>query len=168
LLAPLLKRAHGRWVALASGVAITVLLAVTLVGDTQESLALARAVIPDSALAQIAAINAFTEPGEVIVSDNQYVASEADHSVPPELVDTSYVRIHTGSLTTAELEAVIERDHIRVVILASNRLATAPDFLPWLKTHFTLLAQAGKGGLNGDGFQIYVRGGGGEPGAAAA
>jgi hypothetical protein len=168
LLAPLLKRTRARWLALASGAAIAVLLATMLISGAQASLALARTTASNDALAQIAAINAFTEPGEVIVSDNQYVAAEADHSVPPELVDTSYVRIHTGSLTTAELEAVIERDHIRVVILATNRLATAPDFLPWLKDHFTLLAVSGKGGLNGDGFQVYVRGGSGEPGGATA
>ena len=113
--------------------------------------------IPPGAQTHLAAINAFTMPGEVIVTDDQYVAAQAGHSVPPELVDTSFVRVTTGYLTSTRIERVIERDHIRVVILGTQRLSKVPGFLPWLQSRFVLVAHAGAN------YDIYVRVASGPP-----
>jgi hypothetical protein len=102
-------------------------------------------------------MNSFTTPGEEIVTDDPYVAAEAGHSVPPELVDTSYVRVTTDYLTAAQLESIVERDHIRVVILATNRLVQVPGFTQWLRARYKLAARAGRGGVDGDGYQVYIR-----------
>ncbi len=113
--------------------------------------------IPPGAQTHMAAINAFTMPGEVVVTDDQYAAAATGHSVPPELVDTSFVRVSTGYLSAAQVERVIERDHIRVVILGTQRLSKIPGFLPWLQARFVLAAHAGAD------YAIYLRVASGPP-----
>jgi hypothetical protein len=72
-------------------------------------------------------------------------------------VDTSFVRVSTGYLSAAQIERVIERDHIRVVILGTQRLSKIPGFLPWLQARFVLAAHAGKD------YDIYLRVASGPP-----
>ncbi|HEX9038260.1 MAG TPA: glycosyltransferase family 39 protein [Ktedonobacterales bacterium] len=157
LLAPLRQRPGMRWSFAAAVVALLALLVGLTAADVSSTSATLSRGISSNAQSQLAALNAFTTPGEVIVSDDQYAAAEAGHSVPPELVDTSYVRVSAGYLTAEQIERIIEQDHIRVVVLATNRLATTPGFMQWLPGRFALAARAGQGGVNGDGYQIYIR-----------
>ncbi len=101
--------------------------------------------------AQMAAIQSFSAPGEVIVTDDQYAAAAVGRDVPPELVDTSFVRVTSGYLTTAQLESILTRDHIRVVVLATGRLSVAPGFKAWLEANYQQVADLG----NGD--AVYLR-----------
>ena len=93
----------------------------------------------------VAAITAFTAPGQPIVTDDQYLAALADRSTPPELVDTSSVRITTKYLTAAQLEAILSRPDTRFVVLASGRLQNTPGFMPWLAANYSKLADLGGG-----------------------
>lgn len=99
----------------------------------------------------VAAIAAFTTADQPIVTDDQYLLALADRSTPPELVDTSFVRIQTKYLTAAQLEAVLSRPDIRFVVLASGRLQHVPDFMPWLAVNYRKLVDLG------DGSAIYER-----------
>lgn len=100
---------------------------------------------------EMAAINSFTSPGAIVVTDDQYAAAQAGHSVPPELVDTSLVRLSSGYLTATQLENIIQRDHVNTVILSTDRLTQNADFIAWLHANFTLEANLGQG------MAIYIR-----------
>ncbi len=151
MLAPVATRAPGRWLARAM-ILITL---IVFAGSAYIALETTRqaALAQPSRLtqAQMAAIQSFTTPGEIIVTDDQYAAAATGHDVPPELVDTSFVRVTSGYLTAAQLEAIITRDHIRVVVLATGRLSVVPGFMPWLKEHYQKMADFG------DGNALYVR-----------
>lgn len=97
------------------------------------------------------AIAAFTTPDQPVVSDDQYLAALANRSTPPELVDTSFVRIQSHYLTAAQLEAILSRPDTRFVVLASGRLQTTPGFMPWLNANYRKLVDLG------DGHAIYER-----------
>jgi hypothetical protein len=96
-------------------------------------------------VAAVGAIAAFTTPGQPIVSDDQYLAALADRSTPPELVDTSSVRIAANYLTAPQLEAILSRPDTRFVVLASGRLQQTPGFMPWLATNYRKLVDLGGG-----------------------
>ena len=92
-----------------------------------------------------------TRPGELVVTDGQYIAGLADRSVPPELADTSAVRIDTGKLdpryfSARWLEGIIARDHVGAILFATDRLYfRAPAFSAWVKRHYHMVASFGKG-----------------------
>jgi hypothetical protein len=101
---------------------------------------------PSADTAQIVgAIASFTTPGQPIVTDDQYAAALADRSTPPELVDTSSVRIAAKYLTAAQLEAILSRPDTRFVVLASGRLQLTPGFMPWLTANYRELVDLGAG-----------------------
>jgi 4-amino-4-deoxy-L-arabinose transferase-like glycosyltransferase len=75
-------------------------------------------------------------PSGPVVTDDQYVAALAGRDTPPELVDTSLVRIATGSLTTDQVERMIQRDDARVVLFASGRFDHLPGLRAWVEANF--------------------------------
>lgn len=91
------------------------------------------------------ALQAFTQPGELVVSDDQAIAGLADRDVPPQLVDTSEVRISSGYLTASQLEGIILRDHVRAILFASGRLDLIPGFRAWVEAHGQLAASFSHG-----------------------
>lgn len=93
----------------------------------------------------VSAIAAFTAPGQPIVSDDQYALALANRDTPPELVDTSLVRIATKRLTAAQLEAILQRPDTRFVVLATGRLDHVPGFTAWLNANFHPLIDLGGG-----------------------
>jgi hypothetical protein len=108
-------------------------------------------------LAAVGAIAAFTTPGQPVVADDQYLAALADRSTPPELVDTSSVRIAAKYLTAPQLEAILSRPDTRFVVLATGRLQQTPGFMPWLSANYRKLVDLGDGGA------IYERAPSGSP-----
>jgi hypothetical protein len=65
----------------------------------------------------VALIREWTSPGDyVVASDSPIVAFRAHRPVPPSLVDTSFVRILTGSLTSPETSREIREWHVRAVL----------------------------------------------------
>lgn len=98
-----------------------------------------------------AALRAASLPGAVVVSDDQYIAGLAGRSVPPELVDTSQVRIQSGYLTAPQLESIIMRDHVNVILFASGRFNLIPGFSAWVQQRYSVVARFGNGAY------LYVR-----------
>jgi hypothetical protein len=86
-------------------------------------------------------------PGDYVVSDDQYLAGLAGRDVPPELVDTSQVRITAGYLTASQLEGIIERDHVNVILFANGRFDMVPGFRAWVQRHYSPIATFGHGAV---------------------
>jgi dolichyl-phosphate-mannose-protein mannosyltransferase len=101
--------------------------------------------VPQDVAQLAAALRAATVPGDLVVTDDQYVAGLADRTVPPALVDTSSVRITSGYLTAQQLEDAITRADARTVLFASGRFAQVPGFKQWVNANFTQIADFGSG-----------------------
>lgn len=128
-------------------VAATLLLAVTLLTLGLGISSVRSAAAPpagDQAQAAVA-LERLTVPGDVVASDDQYAAALAGRDVPPELVDTSQVRIASGYLTAAQLEAILTRDDVRAILFSSGRFALIPGFSAWVQAHYTEVVDLGGG-----------------------
>jgi hypothetical protein len=88
----------------------------------------------DIAAAQM--IRQMTNPNETILTDAPGIAFLADRDVPPELADTSFLRIATGYLTLGEVVAYSDRRDVRLVLLWSGRLASMSGMKQWLGGRF--------------------------------
>jgi hypothetical protein len=76
-----------------------------------------------------------SEPDTVVVTDLPIVAYLADRRVPGHLVDTSFVRFGTGSLTDVDIiETLSERD-IRVVVVG-RQFAERPRLMRALRERY--------------------------------
>src|SRR5262249_2852406 len=80
----------------------------------------------------VSALRASTAPGDLVISDDQFATALAGRSTPPELVDTSLVRVKSGDLTVDELMVMAERWHVRAGRLVTDRLAAVPGLGAWL------------------------------------
>lgn len=97
------------------------------------------------------ALDRLTVPGDVVASDDQYAAALAGRDVPPELVDTSQVRIASGYLTAAQLEAILNRDDVRAILFESGRFGLVPGFTAWVRANYTEVVDLG------DGRGLYIK-----------
>jgi hypothetical protein len=88
---------------------------------------------------------AITEPGDEVLSDDQYLVALANRDTPPAYVDTSMVRIKTGYLTAAQLEQAAGEANVRAVLFGSGRFDELPGFRDWVASHYTKLADFGGG-----------------------
>jgi 4-amino-4-deoxy-L-arabinose transferase-like glycosyltransferase len=114
------------------GLAITLILlvlagAASLRIDWQYNLN-ANVPLPLRTVEMVMALQGVSAPAEVILSDDQYVAALADRDLPPQLVDTSFVRIVSGYLSEAQLEDFIVHKRIRVILFASGRFDSLRGF----------------------------------------
>ncbi|HKV57335.1 MAG TPA: hypothetical protein VJO32_03605, partial [Ktedonobacteraceae bacterium] len=86
-------------------------------------------------------------PDQQVVTDAQFVADLASRDTPPALVDTSMVRITTGSVTLAQLESLIAQPQVHAVLFFTGRFGL-PDvaaFHAWVAQRFHLLHNYGSG-----------------------
>jgi 4-amino-4-deoxy-L-arabinose transferase-like glycosyltransferase len=85
-------------------------------------------------------INSQVKPNELIISDNQFLISQANRSTPANLVDTSTVRIESNYLTSQELINIAQKPNVRAILFYSNRLNNPKliDFQKWIKGNFKL------------------------------
>ncbi len=86
-----------------------------------------------------------------MVTDDQYIAGLADRDVPPNLVDTSQVRLRAGYLTAQRLEAAAQRPDVRAVLFYTGRFDLVPGFRDWVAAHFLLA------GTFGDHTALYLK-----------
>jgi hypothetical protein len=93
----------------------------------------------------IAGLRAQLAPGSLVVSDDQASVAQAGLEAPPELVDTSLVRIRSTGMTSADVEGVIEREHVRAVLFATGRLDRVPGLRDWVSAHLPLVVDLGEG-----------------------
>ena len=97
-------------------------------------------------LSMAIALQSVSAPGEVVVVDDQTIAALANRDVPPQLVDTSAVRITSGYLTAPELEAFITRNRIHVILFANGHFDLLPGFRDWVAARYTQVQTFDHGG----------------------
>jgi 4-amino-4-deoxy-L-arabinose transferase-like glycosyltransferase len=93
-------------------------------------------------------------PDQWVVTDGQFIAGLANRSVPPELVDTSTVRIDTGSVTLAGLEQAALNPRVHAVLFATGRFSSDAHlvgFHAWVAAHYHLLHSYSQG------IELWVR-----------
>ncbi|MBE3561451.1 MAG: glycosyltransferase family 39 protein [Ktedonobacteraceae bacterium] len=85
--------------------------------------------------------------GEYVITDAQFIAGLADRSTPPELVDTSAVRIDAGYLNSAQLIRAASQPQVRAVLFYSGRFnkPQLAAFHTWVAQHYRLLHDYGGG-----------------------
>ena len=105
----------------------------------------ARAPVRDAQIQMAIMLRLRTTPSDLVASDDQYITALADRDVPPQLVDTSQVRIASGYLTATQLERIITRSDTRVILFASGRFDLVPGFRQWVDQSFTKIADFGGG-----------------------
>jgi len=96
----------------------------------------------------VAALRATTSRGDLVITDDQYSAALARRRTPPELVDTSQVRVLSGDLTAQQVEVAAERWHVRAVLLDMGSLPSLsllPGLQEWLVERFPTVLQVGGG-----------------------
>jgi hypothetical protein len=86
-----------------------------------------------------------TTPQQQVITDDQYIAALADRNVPPELVDTSEVRITTGYLTTEQIIGIAEQPQIGAILFYTGRFDELPGWRDWVEQHFRLVRTYGNG-----------------------
>jgi len=135
------------WVAIA-------LILVTAVLDVRQNRAYYRAVQANSisSLTQLEAraaadLRQAITPGQLVVTDAQFIAGLADRNTPPALVDTSAVHIETGYVTLSQLESAASQPQVHAVLFFTGRfqLPAVAAFHGWVAKNFHLLHNYGGG-----------------------
>jgi 4-amino-4-deoxy-L-arabinose transferase-like glycosyltransferase len=90
-------------------------------------------------------LQAVTTPDQQVITDDQYLADLAERNVPPELVDTSFVRIATGYLTTAQVIALAAQPQVGAILFYTGRFDQLIGFRAWVQAHFHLSRDYGQG-----------------------
>ncbi len=78
------------------------------------------------------------KPGDFVITDGQFLTGLANRNTPPELVDTSSVRIDTHYVTNQQMIQLASQSKVQAVLFYTGRL-TNPDLAPfrnWVKQHF--------------------------------
>lgn len=97
-------------------------------------------------ISQVASdLERLTTPQQQVITDDQYIAALANRDVPPELVDTSSVRITTGYLTTAQVTALAAQPQVGAILFYTGRFDKLPGFRAWVAQHFHLARSYGPG-----------------------
>ena len=87
-----------------------------------------------------------TQPDQLVVTDAQFITALANRNTPPELLDTSSVRIVTGYVTYQQLVQAAEHPQVHAVLFYTGRLAREiPAFHTWVSQHFHLLKRYSSG-----------------------
>ncbi len=88
-----------------------------------------------------------TSPGQLVVTDAQFIAGLAGRNTPPDLVDTSAVRITSHYLTLSQLENDTSQPQVHAVLFFTGRfyLSGIAGYHSWVAQHFHLLHNYGAG-----------------------
>jgi len=96
-------------------------------------------------------IRNITSPNEWIISDDQAMVFVAGRNVPPELCDTSFMRISSGYLVDEEVIELAEAYRVRVVVFWTGRLIQLKRFVEYVEANYQLI------GVYDSGRRIYLR-----------
>jgi 4-amino-4-deoxy-L-arabinose transferase-like glycosyltransferase len=123
---------YGR--ALMTGVGLVAALgvAINVVQATRQTRALS---MEHPVVAQLAAV---TKPDDLVVSDEQAIVAMANRDVPLNLVDTSSVRLRTGYLSEANVQASAADPKVRAVLFTGGRMQDLNHFRRWVEANFRL------------------------------
>ncbi|GCE04419.1 ArnT family glycosyltransferase [Dictyobacter aurantiacus] len=85
-------------------------------------------------------------PDQLVITDGQFVAALAERNTPPELVDTSSVRINTDYLTSSQLIQLASQPRVHAILFYTGRLTNSKlkPFREWIPTHFREIHSYGK------------------------
>jgi hypothetical protein len=112
--------------------------------------------------ARIAAdLRQVTTPDQWVITDGQFIAALADRDTPPALVDTSFVRILSGYLTTQQLIEAASDPRVHIVMFATRYGSFGtqlPDFHGWVAQHFTAVHSHGPAIDDPDIIELWVSG----------
>jgi len=145
-IATLATRLRSRWLAVL-GVVSLVLLLIGLPAQVARDLSLAWPPDDDEdedALKAAALVQTWVQPDEWIVTDSLTLAFHADRDVPPELVNTSSMRIKTGQLTTAQAITWTKQYQPAAIIFWDDRLEDLPGYAEWVEQRYRLVKKYGK------------------------
>jgi 4-amino-4-deoxy-L-arabinose transferase-like glycosyltransferase len=84
-----------------------------------------------------------SRPSDYVVTDQQMDVFLAGRRIPPQLCDTSAVRIKTGYLT--DQTAIQASRTARLVIFATGRLDQLPHYVRWVEANYRLIADLKQG-----------------------
>jgi hypothetical protein len=132
--------------AILAGISLTLVLSVVTVCQAMHQVHSILQITPDAAdLKGAQLILGLTREDAAILTDAQGIAFAAGRDVPPQLSDTSFVRIASGYLTTAQVITAAERSHVQLFLSWSGRLATLPGVVEWAGRRFPYHVSLGKG-----------------------
>jgi 4-amino-4-deoxy-L-arabinose transferase-like glycosyltransferase len=129
------------------GIAAGAVLCLGVAGMATGLNALDHAFTADTHPGAVAVVRDLTRPGDLVVSDDQFAVAAAGRDTPPELVDTAYVRLDSQHLTAADVEAIMRRDTVRAVYLATGRLTHLAGLLDWVRANYPHAVSVGGGGV---------------------
>jgi hypothetical protein len=98
----------------------------------------------EDALKAAALVQTWVQPDKWIVTDSLTLAFHANRDVPPELVNTSSMRIKTGQLTTAQAITWTEQYQPAAIIFWDDRLEDLPGYAEWVEQRYRLVKKYGK------------------------
>jgi 4-amino-4-deoxy-L-arabinose transferase-like glycosyltransferase len=101
--------------------------------------------LPPSTAPQAERFAKLAAPGRLVITDDQFTAALADRDVPSELVDTSFVRAWTGSLTLGEVQDAVMRHRVCAVLVGTGRFDQVPGLDQWLAASFPRRIDLGMG-----------------------
>src|SRR5437016_709930 len=86
-------------------------------------------------------------PDQLVITDGQFVVSMAARNTPPDLVDTSIVRVVTGYVTLQQLVHDASQPRVHAVLFFMDRLhlPQLAAFYTWVAQHFHLKYRYGPG-----------------------
>jgi 4-amino-4-deoxy-L-arabinose transferase-like glycosyltransferase len=122
------------WLPAAAGVMVLGVIALGGTRDLQAWRTAARPSAYEQRLAQQVA--AHTEPGQLVIGDNQYVIALANRDTPAPLVDTSYARVLSQALTAAGIEQVAVDQHVRAFLFDTGRLNAVTGLRSWVASTY--------------------------------
>ncbi len=84
-------------------------------------------------------------PGEPVATDDAYIAGLAGRNVPPQLIDTSLVRIQTGNLTAKQVEDIVTTQGIHAILFESGRFDAVAGLRAWVRQNYAVGKDFGGG-----------------------
>jgi 4-amino-4-deoxy-L-arabinose transferase-like glycosyltransferase len=84
-----------------------------------------------------------TTSDQEVITDSQFIAGLAQRSTPPDLVDTSSVRINSGYISTQQVIDDASQPQVHAVLFYTGRFSGLPGLHDWVKKHFHLVHNYG-------------------------
>ncbi len=90
----------------------------------------------DTLHAAVATLRLVAAPGQPIITDDQFAAAAAGLDTPPEMVDTSVVRLSSQPVTADDVERIAVRDGVRTFYFGTDRLVHLDGLVAWVAQHY--------------------------------
>jgi hypothetical protein len=110
---------------------------------------------PESFDDEVRLLASITEPSEFVIVDEPAVAFASRRLVPPNLVDTSMVRIRSRSLDADDVIASAQRFDVRALFLFSDGLRSLKPFSEWVDQEYVAVRIGDR--PNGKQRAVYLR-----------